>query len=325
MSSPTYEFKKFVNSIFTQSLNEGKTQFNPLKFEDNALTTLSTYIVNNNLIGTLGSTINLSSANAYTASFLKNLSQVFYEKSGVGLSGLQKTNYDIVTLQWNKPIQRTLGFAQADFDRGLPDTSAEKLHQVVAQWARENERRAWKEVEKFLDNNHPGVETTAVDLVGETNEKTIYQKIVTLATKMTRLNDDKDGIDGVNRDDIVIHVKPEILDKVAQFGIVGDAAQTHYIGGQYAVKTLGGYKIYANEYLDKYDVIVATTFSAASATRTIALNYDRLVPTNDMGLYFEAQNIFGIIHPSTFKALKSSKPFNFKDSGLIKEAPTPGV
>ncbi|KUH47512.1 hypothetical protein [Mycoplasmopsis meleagridis] len=317
MSAATnYEFKTFNTAFFAQELNAGRNGYDNYKFNNENLQLLGAEIVNNNLIGKLGIDLTIADTNSISITFIKNMMQNFSEKDTLGAGTFQAPKLAKITADWNKPLSASIGFYKADLDRGLPDVLSEKVNWLIQQFARETEKEAWRQLEKHLEANTSQI-TETVDLVAENDKNKVYEKVVSLATKLTQLENEADAIYGIPKDKIVIFVKPAIADKLAQLGIVGNAAEKYYAGGQYSMATVAGYSVCANPYLDKFDVVVGTTFTAASAIRTIALNYERLVPSNDSGLYFEAQNIFKIINPSALLAIKTSKPLNLKNSGII--------
>jgi hypothetical protein len=103
---------------------------------------------------------------------------------------------------------------------------------------------------------------TVIDLLDSSlTPLQIYNIVISKATALTKYRNDNVGIDGVAREKILINLQPEIFDKIAIAGLIGDRAQKTYDFGQYAIGTISGYKVISNPYLPiDCEVLVGTTF-----------------------------------------------------------------
>ena len=135
------------------------------------------------------------------------------------------------------------------------------------------------------------------------SDKDVRKAVVGLGTSLTKHIDAKDGINGIKKSDIIIHVKPEVLDRLSEAGLVGNYAEQMFVGGQYSIATVGGYTVIANKYLNDIDAIACANFAVASMVNVNAANYERLAPTNDYGMYYEAMSLFGIAYPTCFRSI----------------------
>ncbi|MCU9932447.1 hypothetical protein NWQ33_00450 [Mycoplasmopsis cynos] len=77
----------------------------------------------------------------------------------------------------------------------------------------------------------------------------VYNELVKKATEITETVDTEQGIDLIERDNVVIMVKPALFDKLAQAKLTGNGVLEAFELGQYGISSIAGYKIYANPFL----------------------------------------------------------------------------
>lgn len=299
MSQQQLTFKEYVNSIYAA---KGKTGETPIALNEVERGTVASYIVQHSLIGTLGLDLPFAEASKSSATFIKNLAQDLKPKTTLGNGTFDKARFESVIVKWNEPYYESVGFMASDIALGLPNASALKLSAAAAKFSRLFERTAWAKIEEHaltLDNTeHKSLLDTKL------SDLQVRKEIINLGTQLMKLKDEDDNIDGISKDQIVIHVKPEVLDRVASSGVLGNFAEQSFVGGQYSIGQVGGYQVYANPFLDKLDAIACSTFSTASRTAVIASNTGNISLTEDIGYYFEAMSLFKVIYPKCFKALK---------------------
>lgn len=230
-------------------------------------------------------------------------SSITFAKLGEGLlqpkgSALNTTylshNMDQVEVKYSKPLTIESTFSAAEKALGVPDASAQKMTKYLDQFLKNHERLAFAEVET--------VSTTAQTLKANATAEEIYRAIIKTATALTTTK--TGGIDLIDREDIVIHIKPEIFDDLMAINKVGNYAEKAFVDGQYAVYTIGGYKIKANPYLTTHPVIVSTNFSCGGGLKIVANNIGRFGNTSDIALYFEALEAHGVVFPELIKNIK---------------------
>lgn len=284
---------------YTKALFANYKDTNNIELKDAERAVVNSYIVNDSLIGLLGTNLQIGEVNRAVITVLKNLGHEFKDKTAPGVKEFEAGKFEKEIITWKKPKFQSVAFTEADKYLGIPESASIKLQKASADFARLYEAECWKELEQHI------MTKSLVDTKTLTSKdgKEIYTELVALGTELSKLEDKDEGIAGIERQDIIIFVKPEIFDKLATVGLVGNAAQSTLENGRYGIATLGGYKIYANRYLSSCDAIAATNFTAASMTNIIAANIDQLKPTNDIGLYFEAMFAFGVVYGKTIKAL----------------------
>lgn len=267
-------------------------------------------VVNNSLLRTLSTRQEVSDVSAGTVNFLKLQRTDKKKKTTIGLkiTDIDPMKYTVETVKWDNAYFNSAGFTRADLNRGLPEASAQKMQLFMDDYIKDVETDKWGIIENHIITNKDTMLTgfdydSFLDGLGKRGSevsKMLYLKIISLATKLTKHENKKDGIRFVNKNSIVIHVKPELFDALAIAGIAGNRAEQTFDGGQYSIATLGGYRIMSNQFLNKLDVIVSTDYSCGTGFRLNAANIDRIGLTNDVGIYYEAQSLFGIIYPSLF-------------------------
>ncbi|KDE44227.1 hypothetical protein, partial [Metamycoplasma hyosynoviae] len=176
------------------------------------------------------------------------------------------------------------------------------LEKASADFNNNFERYCWNELEKKLKTSDTNKKVK--DLLDPSiTDKEVLNEILALGNALTQHVDKKDAIDGISETDIIIHVKPAVLTRLAQAGLIGNNAQQMFVGGQYAIGYVGGFQIIGNRFLKEIDAIASATFFAGSMVNVNAANYDRLAPTNDYGLYYEAMGLFGIVYPTCVRTI----------------------
>ncbi len=291
------EFKQYLNALFAnQKDNEA------FSLDQKTRNEINSYIVQYSLIGTLGTNLSLGSVSEASATFIKNIGQTWSEKKNPGPGEFEKGNYTKISFNWNLPQFQSLAFTHADTLLGVPAAASIKIEKASADFNDNFETYCWAELEKKVKttDTHKQVKDLLSDSI---SDKDVRKAVVALGTALTKHKDDKEGINGIKKSDIIIHVKPEVLDRLSEAGLVGNYAEQMFVGGQYSIATVGGYTVIANKYLTDIDAIACTNFSVASMVNVNAANYERLAPTNDYGMYYEAMSLFGIAYPTCFRSI----------------------
>lgn len=276
-------------------------------------------VVNNSLLRTLSTRQEVSDVSSGTVNFLKLQRTDKKKKTSIGLkiTDIDPVKYTVETVKWDNAYFNSAGFTKADLNRGLPEASAQKMQLFMDDYIKDVETEKWGIIENHIITNKDtmitdfDISTVESDIrnSGSDVAKILYLKIISLATKLTKHENKKDGIRFVNKNSIVIHIKPELFDVLSIAGITGNRAEQTFEGGQYSIATIGGYRIMSNQFLDKLDVVISTDYSCGTGFRLNAANIDRIGLTNDMGIYYEAQSLFGIIYPTLFLGMgKVSTP-----------------
>lgn len=270
-------------------------------------------VVDNSLLRTLSTRQEVSDVSAGTVNFLKLQRTNKKKKTTIGLkiTDIDPMKFTVETVKWDDAYFNSAGFTRADLNRGLPEASAQKMQLFMDDYIKDVETEKWGIIEDHIMTNKDTMIAnfdynnflSSLGKGGSEVCKMLYLKIISLATKLTKHENKKDGIRFINKNSIVIHVKPELFDALAIAGIAGNRAEQTFNGGQYSIATLGGYRIMSNQFLDKLDVVVSTDYSCGTGFRLNAANIDRIGLTNDVGIYYEAQSLFGIIYPSLFLGL----------------------
>ncbi|MBN0919682.1 hypothetical protein [[Mycoplasma] gypis] len=295
------EFDKYLKALYAQK------DSNDLSLTGNELKEVVSYVVDKSLIGTLGTKLQISEVNTSNATILKNIGQEWHEKTTAGVTSFDKAKYNSVVVNWSKPLYQTVGFTEADKVIGVPQTAQIKLQKASSDFNDKFEAYCWKKIEEKVKAKKSQGGNYVKNLLDKSiTDIDVYREVVTLATSLTKHKDDNDGINGIQKSDIVIHVKPEVLDRIAISGHVGNMSEATFVGGQYSFATVGGYKIYANQYLNEVDCLVATNFSAISMVNINAANIATLSPSNDIAFYFEAMSLFDTVYDTTFRAISKA-------------------
>lgn len=285
------DFTEYTKTIFTNTVGE------EIKLSEAERATIASYLVENSLVGMLGTKLTIQSANRSNVVFLKNLGQTWSDKEKPGPGEFETPKLQPVTINWLKPKKQAVAYTEADLQLGLPDSTRIKLEAAAKEFNKEYERHCWKEIETKVSSQADS--KIVKDILDDSVEpKKAFSAIMDLADKLLTHKSKKEYLDGISKEDIIIFVKPSVFTKLVLAGLTGSMAQTAFIGGKYAIANLGGYTIVENQYLDKADVIVTTNFIAASMKNVNAANVGVLNPTNDIGLYFEAMALFGFVYES---------------------------
>ena len=274
-----------------------------VRVKQEELEKLSGYVAQMPLISLLGTGYSIGDISDSNVTFVLSQKQPHSPKAKAGAGEAQPAEYRKITLNWNKPMSLTIAFTAFDLKMGLPVSAPKKLREAQAQEIDEEDTNGWETIESKVLAQPANV--TTKDLEAATADEA-YDAIVKSGTKLyKKMKKLKDTISyQFTREDIIIFAKPEILDNIAKKGLTGDRTRETLQEGRFTIAKLGGYKVYENLYLDKADVIVATDITAPYANKQLAANITTLDPSNDIAMYHEYSNIFGIVQEEmlAFKA-----------------------
>lgn len=279
---------------FTEYLYATATPDKLVRVKQEELEKLSGYAAQMPLISLLGTGYSIGDISDSNVTFTLSQKQAHAKKTKAGMGEAQPAEYRKITLNWSSPYSITIAFTAFDLKMGLPTSAPKKLREAVAQEIDEEDTAGWELMETKALTQTANVITK--DLAASTPDEA-YDSIVQAGTKLyKKMKKLKDALSfQVSREDIIIFAKPEILDNIAKKGLTGDRTRETLQEGRFTITKLGGYKVVENLYLDKVDVIVATDITAPYANKQIAANITPLDPTNDIAMYHEYSNIFGIV------------------------------
>ncbi|VEU75598.1 Uncharacterised protein [Mycoplasmopsis maculosa] len=290
---------EFTSALYAKKSNESTN----LSLNPSELSEVTNYMINTSLIGNLGTKLTIKDGNKSVVTFLKNIGQDFSPKTKAGIESVSIPLLESVSIHWNTPEMQAIGFTRADMNLGLPNVAAAKLDRAQNDFIKKHEKAGFKIIEDKMSSLSN--QKTVKDL-STLSGKNIWLALSEEAIKLQKLESKTDGINGVDREDIVIFVKDEIFNKLAADMIIGNFAQSAALDGVKAINTINGYKIFACPYLNEADAIIATTFTMASMVEVNAANIGTLGITNDLGMYFEAMSLAGIIYESTIRYIAKS-------------------
>ncbi|APJ38504.1 hypothetical protein [Mycoplasmopsis pullorum] len=240
-------------------------------------------------------------------------------KTGVGAGTPGKFRVSApVVVNWNQPFKMYEAYTAAEKTLGKVAAASSKLELMLKTFARACERSGFEQLEQAIKSENAA---EAFDWTTKPANE-IYSKIVDLATEITELYDAEQGIDLIDRENIVIHVKPRLFDKIAQAGMIGNRVDVSYELGQYGVSTIGGYVIKANPFLRDYEAIIGADFAAAEGRKVLAANAGSLGDlSNDEGAYFEGLNAFGVITKKVLKGIYKTANKTTSSENYLVTAP----
>lgn len=281
---------------------------------------LLSYVVDNSIFYSLTNGNDLISKDDLSLKFVKNQASIFSEKNSIGAGTPDKWRITKpIIVEWEAPIKSFEGYLAVEKGATQAIHAGTKTAKMLNQFARAFERTAFKKLEnKIVDDN----QKLEFDFQTKTSEE-CFNLLVSKATELTQTIDEKQGLDLIDASDIVILVKPVILDKISAYGIKGNFAEQSFLNGSYAVGTIGGYKIVSCPFLDKFDAIITTNFIAVAATNVIALNAGRIDNlSNDEGVYFEAQMASAIVWDKLAIGISKTAVSSKDNEDKIIELPT---
>lgn len=295
--------KQLSESLWLQAYTNADGSTNKvLKLGDQARATLLTQAFSPSLFLETAKGTDISESNTLSVSFVKAQAGALLTKTELGTGSFNKWNQsESITINWQEPLVSKEALQAAAIAHGVPYSAADKLNKFMEQFYKKFERDGFELLEKTATTANKAI---TVNFNTITKEE-LYARIVQEATKLTQLKDKSEGIDLISPDKILIFVSPEILDKLALYGLVGNRADASFSGGQYSIGTLGGYRIFSNPYLKDSKVMITTDFTTGAGVKVIAAkagNVDNL--SEDQGVYFEATMAQGVIYKTTVTIIK---------------------
>ncbi|WP_029608915.1 hypothetical protein [Mycoplasma simbae] len=291
---------EFIKALFATKQNGTDN----LSLTESELGQVADFTASQSLFGLLGTNLPLQDVNRASATFLRNIGHAFKDKEGVGAKEVVAPKLEPITINWQKPKYQAVGFTAADMARGLPNVAPVKLERALKDFLTLHEETAFKALEtKALTLTSQKTVKADIDSLTPQN---LWKLVADTALKVQNTKSEAEGVKRVAKDDIVIFIKEEHLLKLAQSGIIGNFAQQAYTEGAGAITKLGGYTIVGCPYLASAEILVATNFTAPSMIDVIASNIDKLAPSNDYALYFEAMDLYGIAYTSTIQTVAKS-------------------
>lgn len=291
------DFNAYVLALFA-----GAGDGTNFKLAQKQLDYLSSHIVKLSLWREYCKSQTIGDVNASSVKFLKNIGGTLKNKTTIGDGDGDPMDIPSETITFYTPLYIKQLLAAADMAMGIPNASAMRLMKFMDQFEKAHEVYAFSTAEKVISDNAATQEST-FDFNKSTPQE-IYNKIVQLGTKLSLLKNDKEGLHFVSPQSIIISVEPTIMDKLASVGLAGNRMAETFAGGQYSITIIGGYKVVANPFLEKYKVIVGADFSGGNSERIIAANIKEIGASNDLATYFEALGLAGVVYKSTFFGIK---------------------
>ncbi|WP_322941851.1 hypothetical protein RRG48_04920 [Mycoplasmopsis canis] len=218
----------------------------------------------------------------------------FSPKTAIGTGTANKWRLGgSINVSWNEPV--TVFEAITAFEKELLpiDLASSKAAKVANQWSRIFERTAFKELENKIITDKTQIQKD----LSKMQALEVYNELVKKATEITETVDTEQGIDLIERDNVVIMVKPALFDKLAQAKLTGNGVLEAFELGQYGISSIAGYKIYANPFLRQFDAIVLADFIGFGAMSPIAMSYGKIDNlSNDLGFYFEGKDAYAFLY-----------------------------
>lgn len=249
--------------------------------------------LDNSLIYNLIPNDTILSADELKLEFVKLQASNWSKKTEVGTGKADKWRISApVSVYWREPLKTYETYLAVEKNINKALNVGKKIAKKLTEFSRMFERTSIAEIENKVIADNKQIEKDLMNMNGDE----LYAELVAKATELTQTFDTYQGIDLIDPADIIILVKPTLLDKVARVGLTGNRAEVTFNSGAYSVSTIGGYKIMSCPFLSKFDAIVTTNFIGAGATQIIAINSGKVGDlSNDEGLYVEAKFAFNVI------------------------------
>lgn len=256
-------------------------------------TALLSHTLTNSLIYNLIPSDTMISADELSLEFIKLQESEWTKKSEVGTGKAEKWRISApVSVYWREPIKSYETYLAVEKNINKALNVGKKIAKKLTEFSRMWERTSFSIVEDKIIKDTKQITKNLLEM----NGSDVYDELIAKATELTQTIDPYQGIDLIDSQDIVILVKPVLLDKIARVGLTGNRAELTFNNGAYSVSTIGGYKIISCPFLNKFDAVVTTNFIGAGATKLIAVNSGKVGDlSNDEGLYVEAAFAFDVI------------------------------
>ncbi|MFV8476165.1 hypothetical protein [Mycoplasma sp. VS403A] len=254
-------------------------------------------ICNNNLI---------TSINTQKLTVMLNPTTIFKNRgAGIGAGTPDKLRAGKqVEVAWNESVYNFEAITEQERQLLPIDLLSAKLPRIYNDFMKMHERTAFKALENKIVKD---TKATQYDYASKTPAE-FKKQITKLATQLTKAQSKEQGIDLIDRENIVIFVEPIAFDFLADAGLVGNRAKETVEGGQYSYGDLGGYKIYSNPYLQDFDVIITTDFVAVQAVNTIKVYMGPVdLASADKGVRAEFADLFGVLYDGLALGLSSTQ------------------
>ncbi|WP_416754785.1 hypothetical protein ACM0JF_01040 [Mycoplasma sp. 654] len=252
-------------------------------------------ICNNNLI---------TSINTQKLTVMLNPTTIFKNRgSEIGAGNPDKLRAGKqVEVAWNESVYNFEAITEQERQLLPIDLLSAKLPRIYNDFMKMHERTAFKALENKIVKDK---KATQYDYSSKTPAE-FKKQITKLATQLTKAQSKEQGIDLIDRENIVIFVEPIAFDFLADAGLVGNRAKETVEGGQYSYGDLGGYKIYSNPYLQDFDVVITTDFVAVQAVNTIKVYMGPVdLASADKGVRAEFADLFGVLYDGLALGLSS--------------------
>ncbi|MFV8480113.1 hypothetical protein ACNQ2O_00630 [Mycoplasma sp. AA7A] len=252
-------------------------------------------VCNNNLI---------TSINTQKLTVMLNPTTIFKNRgSEIGAGNPDKLRAGKqVEVPWNESVYNFEAITEQERQLLPIDLLGAKLPRIYNDFMKMHERTAFKALENKIVKDK---KATTYDYASKTPAE-FKKQITKLATQLTKAQSKEQGIDLIDRENIVIFVEPIAFDFLADAGLVGNRAKESIEGGQYSYGDLGGYKIYSNPYLQDFDVVITTDFVAVQAVNTIKVYMGPVdLASADKGVRAEFADLFGVLYDGLALGLSS--------------------
>ncbi|MFV8483551.1 hypothetical protein [Mycoplasma sp. Z473B] len=259
-------------------------------------------ICNNNLI---------TSINTQKLTVMLNPTTIFKNRgAGIGAGTPDKLRAGKqVEVPWNESVYNFEAITEQEHQLLPIDLLSAKLPRIYNDFMKMHERTAFKALENKIAKDK---KATQYDYASKTPAE-FKKQITKLATQLTKAQSKEQGIDLIDRENIVIFVEPIAFDFLADAGLVGNRAKETVEGGQYSYGDLGGYKIYSNPYLQDFDVVITTDFVAVQAVNTIKVYMGPVdLASADKGVRAEFADLFGVLYDGLALGLSSTNQASAK-------------
>ncbi|MHA3786065.1 hypothetical protein [Mycoplasma sp. Z244C] len=209
-----------------------------------------------------------------------------------------------VEVPWNESVYNFEAITEQERQLLPIDLLSAKLPRIYNDFMKMHERTAFKALENKIVKDK---KASTYDYSAHTPAD-FKKEITKLATKLTKTTSTEQGIDLLDREQVVIFIEPIAFDYLADAGLIGNRAKETIEGGQYSYGDLGGYKVFSNPYLKDFDVVITTDFVAVQAVNTIKVYMGPVdLASADKGVRAEFADLFGVLYDGLALGLSSTQ------------------
>lgn len=243
-------------------------------------------------------------------------------KDKIGAGDFSPVEFKSEIHKWNAPDVIQEAMTKYDLNRGATLVLAERAAIYSEEYLQEAIKLGFKTMMNGaleaktiagadLAKVHTIITPSLVSSTDIVNDATKLQnQIVSAATKyIANVRSKGIGFTGYSRSDILITLTPEVMDNLVLAGKVGNYTEQVFSGGRFIMGTIGGYRVQSGEFFlpleaqasgtqgvagTKLFGIISTNDTMLFNIDMVAMNVERLAPSNDIGSYVEAAKFVAV-------------------------------